>query len=146
MSKELYLLVDLQEKFKLPEEYQRPIRTYIGKVQKSENIDIIITKYIDTTEDNALLNWVIGLGYITINKTGYGLAENWLQYLKENYSTIHILGTDLDSCIYTIAMQLYDRDLDVKVHPNYCNTKEMFKHPFTEALKRNIGKENVIFD
>ena len=44
MSKELYLLVDLQEKFKLPEEYQRSIRTYIGKVQKSENIDIINLK------------------------------------------------------------------------------------------------------
>ena len=146
MYKELYLLVDLQEKFKLPEEYQKSVRTYIEKIQNLENVDIITTKCFDNTGNNALLNWVTDLGYITINKTGYGLAENWLQYLKENYSTIHILGADLDTCIYTIAMQLYDRDLDVKVHPNYCNSKEMFKHPFTEALKRNIGKENVIFD
>lgn len=146
MYKELYLLVDLQEKFKLPEEYQKSVRTYIEKIQNLENVDIITTKWFDNTGNNALLSWVIDLGYITINKTGYGLAENWLQYLKENYSTIHILGADLDTCIYTIAMQLYDRDLDIKVHPNYCNSKEMFKHPFTEALKRNIGKENVIFD
>lgn len=75
---------------------------------------------------------------VILKKYGYGLLEHQYKWLdkKAHYD---IIGCETDACVLKIAMDLFDREFNFNILPNYIYTNGDDNEAAIRILKRNVG-------
>ena len=131
------LVVDMQKGFITNKKYT-DFNNRINNFILQNNYDkFIFTKYINDKTKNSFYQDKIGWNKLTtkkeqefsinvpkkaiiMNKFGYGLGREDLDYLKSlNIEEIDICGLKSEACIYAISFQLWDMGIYPNILSNY---------------------------
>lgn len=147
----LLLVVDMQKGFMKNKKYitlNDKIKSLIPDYDK-----VIFTKFINNKNKNSLyqekLNWndlktkseqalsiIPPKDAIIIEKSGYGLSQKDLEYIKSlNIKEIDICGVKTDACIYAISLQLWDNG----IYPNILTKYITGDFNITKIFKKQFG-------
>lgn len=147
------LVVDMQKGFMNGEEYENLGKKISKLIDRKFYDKYIFTKFKNDSAKNPLyqtkLNWnklmtdaeqefSINLpsGAIIIEKYGYGLQSEDLEYIKSlNFNEIDICGIESEACIYAISLQLWDKG----IYPNILSKYIMGNQKMNEIYKRQFG-------
>ncbi|MBE5805958.1 MAG: cysteine hydrolase [Clostridiales bacterium] len=159
--KKLLLVIDLQNDF--INDNSRYVVEEIKKLVDSKKYDnIIFTKFINDYESN----WYKKLNYkgcltqegqdipintykhLVIEKKIYSsLNDELIEYINKNrIEEIHICGIDTECCVLKTALDLFEKNYNIKVLKEYCactNGKEKHDNAIN-ILTRCIGKSSII--
>ena len=147
------LVVDMQKGFMNGEEYENLGKKISKLIDRKFYDKYIFTKFKNDSTKNSLyqtkLNWnklmtdaeqefSINLpsGAIIIEKYGYGLQSEDLEYIKSlNINEIDICGIESEACIYAISLQLWDKG----IYPNILSKYIAGKQNMEAVFKRQFG-------
>lgn len=86
-----------------------------------------------------------------IDKTTYSIDKHIILNIFKKSSEIYIVGTDIDACVYTIALELFENNIVPKLIIPCIGTTatDQYNSIFetcTQMLCRQIGSHNLIYD
>lgn len=155
------VVIDLQKEF-INKNTKRAIKE-ISELIKKDNFDeIIFSQFINSQNNPTYIN-LAWKGCLTeesqkvcintesskiIKKDTYTvLNSEFIDYInKKNIDEIYLCGIDIECCVLTTALNLFENNYNVYVLKKYCycmsGTRN--KRNALEILKRNIGKNRII--
>ena len=156
----LLLIIDFQNDF-INDQTKDSVNELSNLINSNKYDDILFTRFINS-EDNPCykIGWTGCLDkqsieipidtkdYKVIDKGTYtAYNEELINYLREhNIDKIYIAGFDIDCCIYTTALNLFENNYDTYVLKDYVYSclDNTIKENVLEILERCIGKDHVI--
>jgi len=152
------LVVDMQNGFLEDNRFIKLKEKISELVQKPEYEQVVFTKFINCRDKNNLfvdqLKWNgltsikdqqicvdIPDNSVVCEKYGYGLdCETMNRILSMNVDSIDICGYEASACVYTIALQIFDRGIFPNILANYIGYKEGLQNLMHEIFIAQFGK------
>ena len=150
------IVVDMQNGFVTKQNYIDLANRINNLISKNEYDKYIFTRFVNKENSfyETKLNWHelkdkqsqkiclnIPNNSIIFQKTGYGLTNEQIDYLKSlSVETVDVCGLQTDACVYAISFQLFDNGIYPNILKNYCETAPQRNEIAKEILSHQFGK------
>ena len=157
----LLLIIDFQNEY-LNDVTKKSVKELNDLVNSNKYDDILFTRFINSKDNPvySIAKWegcmddesisipIDTKDYKVLDKTTYSAYNDELiEYIKDhNINSIYIAGFDIDCCVFTTALNLFENNYNTYILRDYvysCVSEEL-KEEILDILGRCIGEDHLI--